>query len=238
MEELRIAVCDDDKLERAIMSDMLNKLAPESSQEIYESGEQFLSEFRTNKYDLIILDIFMTGITGVETLEKIRAIDANVNVAFSTTSKDFALEGYRLHAVRYLEKPVTEDALKELLTLVSLQKLATPHLNIKVNSEIIDVRFNQIRYLEQSGHTTFIHLKDDIIKISGKLDDFEEKLNTPNFLRCHKSYLVNLDFVTDVEDEFRVFVMDNGDNVHVRRNDYASAKREFEKYLFTEARSQ
>ena len=238
MEDLRIAICDDDKLERTIMSDMLTKLAPNAELEFFVNGESFLENFKANKYDLIILDIYMTGITGVETLERIRRVDANVNVAFSTTSKDFALEGYRLHAVRYLEKPVSEDALKELLTLVSLQKLATPHLNIKVNSEIIDVRFNQIRYLEQSGHTTFIHLKDEVIKISGKLDDFEEKLDAPNFLRCHKSYLVNLDFVTDVEDEFRVFVMDNGDNVHVRRNDYASAKREFEKYLFTEARSQ
>ena len=124
---LRVALCDDDLVVETQVRAFLEKEEEERDIEILlsvkRSGEELLSDFRQGLYDLLLLDIMMEGISGVETLSRIREEDSDLAVSFITSSKDYALDGYRLKAVRYLEKPLTRDGISELID-ISLSKKA------------------------------------------------------------------------------------------------------------------
>ena len=103
---MRIAICDDEEI-------FLNKLHKHLSRilnyegctiEKFSGGNALLSSFTKYKYDIIILDIEMNGLNGIETAEKIRGVDRNVTIAFLTSHEDFAIQGYNVKAERYILK--------------------------------------------------------------------------------------------------------------------------------------
>ena len=210
-----------------------------------KSGEELLSDYRPGLYDLLLLDIMMDGISGVETLSRIREEDNALTVAFITSSTDYALEGYRLKAERYLEKPLTRDEISELIDITLSRKEAQPGLTVRPRGMTENVALCDIEYISQSGHTVEIHLFDrKVIAFTGKLDDIEEDIKKAagesrgrifssgsgfSFVRSHKSFIANLDWADDIDREFSVFRMECGDQVHIRREDFFSMKDAFQK---------
>ena len=124
MERLRAAVCEDDRGERERLVQMVSESAPDVTVEAFGSAEELLDAYYPGKFDVILLDIYMEGMTGIRALEKIRRIDTDVVAAIATTSQDFALESYRLRAARYLEKPVSGEEIADLLRYVIRKKEA------------------------------------------------------------------------------------------------------------------
>ena len=114
-EILRIAICEDEEVSRKLTLGLIHKIEQEVNIESFTDGSSFLSEFYRGKYDLILMDIFMPGITGVETVKRIRKIDDTVPITFLTSSAEHALDGYKYHVDRYLIKPLQVAQLKEVL---------------------------------------------------------------------------------------------------------------------------
>lgn len=114
---MRVAFVDDDPNELKILHTYFNDLTDPSTISIddFSSGEEFLSRFTAGLYDLVILDIFMGDLTGVDVARKIRETDHNVRLVFCTTSNDFASESYEVAACYYLHKPYTETNVKSML---------------------------------------------------------------------------------------------------------------------------
>ncbi|MCR5525919.1 MAG: LytTR family DNA-binding domain-containing protein [Lachnospiraceae bacterium] len=238
MQNLRVAICDDDEVFREQIKDIALTIKPDIVCDEFDSGEELISEFDTNKYDLLLLDIFMDGMNGVETLEKIRTKDNQICAAFITTSSDFAMDGYRLHVARYIEKPVNKSQVDELLNFVCFQKSAKPHIEIANRGRTIKILVNELIYAEQKGHSVIFHIKGGKIeKATGKLDTIEEELEGHHFFRCHKSYLVNLEYVTAIDTDLRVFHMCDDENAYIRRDDVSKARHAYEDYIFTKTRS-
>lgn len=103
---MRIAIVDDDIQMCEQLRTLLNEFLGDSSEiSDYRSGEEFLNAWETADFDLIILDIFMDKLTGVDVARKIRERDSNVKIVFSTTSNEFASESYEVNACYYLRKP-------------------------------------------------------------------------------------------------------------------------------------
>ena len=94
---MRIAIVDDDIQMCEQLSTLLNEFLGDSSEiSDYRSGEEFLTAWETADFDLIILDIFMDKLTGVDVARKIRERDSNVKIVFSTTSNEFVSESYEV----------------------------------------------------------------------------------------------------------------------------------------------
>ncbi len=125
MEELRIAVCEDNPEEFEKLFLLIQNSGMPVQTGIYENGEAFLAEYHPGLYDLILMDIYLDGISGVDTIQAVRSMDPEIPVAFITTSKEHALEGYRLNVARYIEKPVTGQAVADVLQL-ACEKSRTP----------------------------------------------------------------------------------------------------------------
>lgn len=237
MEDLQIAVCEDLLEEQQRLLTQIQKSGIPASCTTFESGEAFLQDYRIGKYDLIFMDIYMVGITGIETVTAIREIDEAVPIAFVTTSTDHTLESYRLEALKYIEKPVKEKAVVELLRMAQLKKENTPRLILKIGGKDCSVAFERILYAEQKAHSLCLFLTGgEVLQVNEKLENVENQFLSQPFFRCHKSYLVNLSYVKALDSELMVFAMKEGKNVHIRRESMGKARKAFEAYLFEKAR--
>lgn len=237
MEHLQIAVCEDSIEEQKQLISLIENSGIPTKTTVFNSGEELLQEYRSGKFDLIFMDIYMDGMTGVEAVTAIRKIDENVHVAFATTSTDHALESYRLEALKYIEKPVKAKAVHGLLELTRLKKENTPRLMLKIKGKDISVPFERILYAEQKAHILFLFLAGgEVLHANEKLDNIEKQFAGQDFFRCHKSYLMNLAYVKSLEKELMVFSMKEGKNVHIRRESMAKAQKDFEAYLFDRTR--
>lgn len=232
--DMRIAVCEDEQAEMERITGLLAEMVPDCRVDVFRDGESFLAGFKKGRYDLLLLDIYMDEINGAEVMKKVREQDSEVQAAFVTSSDEFALEGYRLHVARYIEKPVTEEALGEFLDFAAAQMKPEPNLVICGEP----VALKKIEYIEQSVHQIECHMDDrTTVTAKGKLDDILDQLDSKVFIRCHKSFVVNLNYVMEIDKDLKVFHMVSGDNVYIRRSDFSSCRKAYEDYLFESARS-
>ncbi len=233
MKPLHIAVCEDMPQEREALLALLRRSPIPTECAVFPDGEALLAEYRPQRFDLLLMDIYMGALTGVETVEKIRAIDEEVPVAFITTSLDFALESYRLSVLSYLEKPVKEKELTRVLELARMQKENRPVLTVRRGGVEIRIPLSEILYLEQRARLLVVRLRGGEERdFYGKLSETAKRLEGQSFFSCHKSYCVNLAHVRRIDQELRCFVMEDGSNVPIRRESVGSARKAYENFLF------
>ena len=239
MEPLNLAICDDLPKEREALLALLEQAPIATNCTQFGSGEELLEAFSPNTFDLLLMDIYMDGMTGVEAVQKIREMDEHIPIAFTTTSTEHALESYRLSVLKYLEKPVKQKDLDDLLHLVKLQRDSAPRLTIRQNGETQRLPLSELMVLEQQGHHVVLSLKGgSTIQLYGKLSDLLPQLEGQPFFCPHKSYCVNLAFVRRINEEYQCYKMSDGKNVPISRTNWAKAKRAWEDFLFAQTRGE
>ena len=237
MEPLRLAICDDLPEEREALLALLEQAPIATVCAQFASSEELLEAFRPGGFDLLLMDIYMDGMTGVEAVQKIREMDEAIPIAFTTTSTEHTLESYRLSVLKYLEKPVRQKEINDLLRLVKLQRDSIPRLTVQQNGTVQKLPFSGLLYLEQKGHHVMISRKDgSIVQLYGKLSDLLPQLEGQPFFCPHKSYCVNLAFVRGINEEYQCYEMADGKNVPVSRPNRSKAKRAYEDFLFARTR--
>ncbi|MEA5060439.1 Transcriptional regulatory protein YpdB [bioreactor metagenome] len=237
-EELHIGVCEDEGAAAQHLLSCIEESGIPAHCVAFTSSEELLAEFRQGLYDILFIDIYLTGMTGVEAAAKIREVDEDTMMAFTTSSTDHTLESYRLGALKYLEKPVKAKDVRETLELALLKRKTRRYLSLLIGGGLKDIPVNTILYFEQRDHAVMVHTTAGVYRTSQrvKLSDIEEKVPFASFLRCHRSYIVNLHYVMELNKELRVFSMKNGDKVYIRRQSLKAASDAFEAYLFQTAR--
>ena len=230
---LKIAVCDDvfDDSQRLIS---LIKAKDSFCECVtYKSGEELLWDFENRvHFDIIFLDIFMGAMNGIEVARHIRKVDRDTLLIFVSSSNDFYPDSYDLYAFNYLIKPVSVDKLNEVYhrALERISKDAQQAVRISFNNNLHTIRYSQLLYLSSEQHVINFFLKNgEILKSYGKLDDFVAQLPVEVFMRCHKSYIVNLKHVTDMTSS--EFVL-GGIKVPISRNYSEQARVKYHTLMF------
>lgn len=237
MKPLLIAICDDRKAEYDKLLPLINDAGISCKHDYFKDGRSFLDDFYPGKYDLILMDIFMDDIDGISAVTELRKKDRNVPVAFLTTSKEHALDGYRLHVDRYLVKPLNKEDLLELLNHALHVRDTEESISIVSKGDILLIPLARIVYVEQHGHSLSIHMTDGSEEtLSMKLSEFLTKLPQPPFVQCHKSFIVNLDQVAFLNTDLLVFEMNEGSNVYIRRGSLKTVKDAYHDYMFERTR--
>lgn len=237
-ELLKIAICEDEREQRDKLLRLLDESDIKNKAYVFESGEKLLEVFEKGKFDLILMDIYMnSSITGVEAVRLIRERDKDIPVAFVTTSKDHALESYRLSALKYIEKPYDKESIEDILHLSLLKKNDVPSLLVQRKGITERLPFANILYMEQQMHKVLIYLRDgDVFEVYGKLSELISPLPVGLFFSPHKSFAVNLSFVRFIDMEIRCFVMENNKNVPIKRELLRDAKKALCDYLYERTR--
>ena len=134
-------------------------------------------------------------------------------IIFLTASPDYAIESYEVQASGYLLKSFSEEKLMKLLNRI-LKTDMKRRVAIKNRRQYRYPCTDDIMYIDSNKHNVTLHLSDgsEIITVD-KLGEIEKRINEKRFLRCHQSYLVNMDYIKDVEDDF---IMEDGTLVPIR----------------------
>ena len=197
---LRIAVCDDALADRERLISLIQKEYLSCQCQAYESGEALLMELEDGgSFDIFFLDIFMRGISGMETARRIRESCPSAPIIFVSSSDGFYRESYDLYAFNYLLKPLTAEKLSPVLYRVAeaLDRDASQTVRFSFDNSLYTIPFSQLLYLVSEKHKVHFHLKSgETLQSYGKIDDFATQLPASIFFRCHQSYIVNLRQVT------------------------------------------
>ncbi len=229
-----IAVCEDEKIQVELLEKYVNNWADERNIkaviEAFSSAESFDFSWSMNKrYDVLLLDIQMEGINGVELAKKIRKEDDIIDIVFITAIFDYIQVGYDVGAINYLIKPIDEKKLHQCLDRV-VQKTSkeAKTILIDIDGEIIRIIQDDIRYIESFGHNVEIITIDEKYTTRKNIGIIEKELDENSFVRCHRSYIVGLEHVKRIGRED--IELDNGDVIPVSRRKYSKTNMAFIKY--------
>lgn len=203
-----IAICDDVEIERLLLKAILCQYFEEIQEEVqiteYASGESLVADVEEGylNMELLFLDIYMKKLNGMETARRLRQMQCSVPIVFLTASPDYAVESYEVQASGYLLKPFSEEKLMNLLNRI-LRTDMKRRVAIKCRRQYRYPYTDEIMYIESDKHNVTLHLTNgNEIVTADKLTEIEKRINEKRFLHCHQSYLVNMDYVADVQDDF------------------------------------
>ena len=239
MEALRIALCENEQEEAGRLLHLLSSCGIPADTAAFESAEAFLEGYAAGRFELILMDIYLEGLSGVEAVRRLREKGDKTPVAFITASRDHALDAYRLNVEKYIEKPVSQKALLETLRLALERREIRPGITVFSGGKPLCIPTGELLYIEQKAHYLVFNLSGQkTVQVKGKLDELQPQLLGLPFYRCHKSFTVNLSFVTGIDRELMAFHMKEGALAYIRRENLKMAKQAWESWLFSAARGE
>ena len=236
MIRMRVALVDDTPEELEILSDIVKKELPQAKVFTFPNGESFLSDWDYNSYDLILLDISMDGILGIDVARKVRETDDDVRIVFCTTSNEFASESYEVGANYYLQKPVSTSSFQRMLKVIRLADYELNQFITLPDGQRIVLR--NITYTEYYNHTIIIHSKKraDLQTRMSQME-WEALLFEHKFLySCSKGIVVNFHEVSKTEDG--MFLLNDGSYVPISRRKTKDTMEAFAQFRFDRMRKE
>ncbi len=238
---MRVIIIDDEPLARSMLAELLSD---EKDMEIVaECGDGFegLKSIQEFQPDLIFLDIQMPKITGFELLELLNEPPA---VIFTTAYDEFALRAFEVNALDYLMKPVSPERMSKALEKVrsngnkhirevvqhgSIAQLPeqAQRVVVKDNGQIRIIPLDELLYLEAADDYVKIHTKDRYYLKHQTMTNFENQLPAQQFIRIHRSYIVNVQHINKVElyeKEQYCVILRNAAKLPVSRSGYGKLK--------------
>lgn len=200
---------------------------------LFTSGEDFFKTYIPHTYDLIILDIYMNGMTGMEAAHRIRKNGDECSLIFITSSDSHAVESYDVNASYYLLKPFDPDRLTRILEKIQL-KNAQKSRFIELISDRAPVRIpvKNILYADTYRNAVSVHTDAGIIRSYLTFQKFEEQIaGIRCFLSCYRGCIVNMDRIQEATEDG--FLMDNQELVSIRKRGSNIIKKAYLEYLFS-----
>lgn len=222
-----IAICDDNGADSGFVSALVSQWAEGFGAavniNIFSSAEAFLFNYSENKdYDLLLLDIEMSGMDGVTMAKEVRRDNAAVQIVFITGYSDYILDGYDVAALHYLIKPVSREKLFSVLDRAAEKlKINERTLDLELSGGMVRVPFLEIRYLEVRQNYCTVHAKEDYT-VKRTLGDIEKELDD-RFFRTGRSFIVSLPHVRRVSKT--EVILDDGTSVPLSRGLYDKINR-------------
>ena len=201
---IRIAMVEDETAVREQLQGYIQRYTRQYGTEFavteFSDGVEILDAYRP-VYDIILLDVEMKHLDGMETARRIRELDRDVVLLFITNMAQYAIKGYAVGALDYVLKPVPYFAFSQQLQKAEekLRRRARHYLAVPVEGGLRRLDTAQIYYMESEGHRVHFYTEEGEFSAPGALKTFEEKLADLPFARCNSGYLVNLAQVKSVQ---------------------------------------
>lgn len=243
---MKIALVDDQIADLNQAESFLKKYLAENFAEVADSIEldtflnpqDFLNAFEPHKFDLIILDIFMKPLNGIQVAQVVRKRDKDAAIIFLTSSEDFILEGYKVFAVGYFLKPFSEneEQFNETFSFV-FQKLLANQKNLIVtlrgNGLEVSIPYKKIKFIEIDWqHRICIHLADKNLYPSVSYEKIWTELQKDaRFIECYHRIIVNMDFIKYMDGED--FILSDETRIPISQRKSRDSKRKYMSHLLS-----
>ena len=230
---MNIAIIEDDlqcyKDLHHDLTQFQNEIQLEINVKHYTNVIEFINYYST-QLDLILLDIEMPHLNGIDFAKKIREVDQEVIIIFVTQTAQYAIEGYQVNAYDYILKPVNYYALsmklKQVLKIINNHK--DDFIVISTQKEKRKINLSHLKYIESKNHTLLFYTTEHCYQSSvHSLKKLADSLYKNHFIRCHNSYLINLHYVSGYTTNT---VMINNEQIPMSRTYYKQFMNELLEY--------
>ena len=236
---IKVGFCDDDLSILNEINVLLDKYRVERNRDIryaaFQSPLELLAEIEKGmRFDILFLDVIMPGENGIEVAREIRKFDTNVKIVFLTSSEEFAVQSYTVGAYFYQLKPIWEESFYRLMdeAVSECKKEQQCSLILKCKTGIVRIELEKLEYCEVIGRTVVFHMADGkTAERVGSMDElYSQLMQYENFLRPHRSYLVNMDYIQTMS--YKAIIMCSGAEIPLPRGKYAEFKDKYLEYAF------
>lgn len=201
---LRIGICEDETAIRKEIHELAVKVLfqyEELDFYYYKNGQEVIHSIEKQQFfvELLLLDIHMPIIDGIQVADYIRKCNVDVDIIFVTISNQHVFQGYQYRAFAYCVKPVADSQLaNSLIRYVEEKKNTSCCVNISVNGRKVRIPLNRVLFFESQKRQIIAHIIGEDVIFYGKLSELAESLPADKFFRCHQSYIVNRDRIDSV----------------------------------------
>lgn len=236
MNKIKVAICDDDEFYTIDLKSKIENYAASSLNktifdiDIYSSGTDLLNNI-SNNYDVCFLDICMNEENGIDVGISLKKAIPDTILIFITSFIDFSLDGYKANAFRYILKNSIDLLLPECIDdIIKQLSVESSSIDVNIQGENISIKSKNIVYIESFLHNQIIHLCDDKkLDCNLTLADFEKQLTEQNFVKVHKSYLVNLNYVKNIQNNLAELV--NGVTIPIAKHRFSDIKKLYLQFI-------
>ena len=227
---LSVIICEDEPIQTTLLVKLVQQWADQCALPVqilsYPNAESFLFSYEEQPFgDILLLDIQMAQMNGMELARKIRERNRRIQITFLTGLPDFISEGYEVDALHYLIKPIQEKKLFQVLDRAVLNLQQAPKVVLlPINGRPVRIPITDIFYAEAFSHTILLHLADGEESLRMRMSDLQELLGE-DFCRCHRSYIVSLEHIRHLS-RSAVF-LDNGQQIPLARSAYDGIHQAF-----------
>lgn len=234
-------IIDDEPLARMVVKEYLQSYPEIIVAEECSNGFEGFQAIRQHRPDLIFLDIQMPKITGFEMLELVEDPPA---VIFTTAFDEYAIKAFEAHAADYLLKPFSKERFDKAIQKFMQHQSSTGNTNavletaaqlpspanrivVKDTGKIRIIPLSQVQYLEAADDYIKIHTGEGVFLKKKTMQFFEDSLPAKEFIRVHRSYIVNASFITRIdlyEKDSHTVLLKTGGNLPVSKSGYLKLK--------------
>lgn len=211
---LNFIICDDNSNILDKLSVMLESIFIKhnfDAQIAFKSTDasSILTFVNSNKTDVLLLDINLkSNITGLELAEKVRQTNKDCYIIFTTGHLEYAIVAYKLKTFDYLPKPITFERLEDTVIRLFEDINGLPKKYIKIDNKNTIIDENEIQYIKRDGMKLVFHTDYKDYEAYTSFNKIQESLPN-NFIRCHKSYIANINKITNVEPTSNTLFFEN-----------------------------
>ena len=238
LEHLVIGICDDEKKSIDITKEHCDKLSEELGIEfiykIFTSGEEVLK--CDTAVDILLLDIEMNGMNGIETMHIIEDMDVIGNILFVSGYSDYIHDSFGLKTKGFICKPIEYSNIKREIekTIKYIEKAMNKQvIEVNVNNSLILIDTENIMYVHGEGRYVKIVTNSQSYILTENIKVWEEKLTNSDIQRIHKSYMVNFKYISKIEGDD--IVLKDDTVIKIGRH-YKSVKELYKNYIFERMR--
>ena len=233
--QVQIVICDDQAEDIRRLSEALYAYNPYFQILSYTDGKSMLEDCCDHKIliDILFLDIYMPGLSGIETGRKIRTEMNDTKIIFVSSSNEYYPQAYDVFAFNYILKPIDNEKLNHILdqALMNIMSERRQQTSFSYKGTTYRVFLRDILFIESNDKVILFHMADKtILQCYAKMDEMLKQLPEDSFIRCHQSFAVNTFHVTEMtEKHFRLDLI----MISISKKYMKAAKDKYYSYLFS-----
>ena len=230
---MNIAICDDNELQLELLTFHVKNFLRQRGDssciiETYTEGRPLIDDVKDGKwFDIIILDILLKSENGIDVGKTLRASNYEGDIVFWTAYDKYAYSALDIKITHYILKGHENGRLYAVLDN-ALRRIRKRMLTVRSRDSVIRVYFDRIEFIESRNKHCIIHCSCGVTYISCQSLSSIEQVLDRRFLRCHQSYIVNMDFIKKAGTDFVVF---SGSVVPIRKRNVRAIKEKYLEYI-------
>lgn len=196
----------------------------------FSSGEEFQGKYVPGYFNLILLDIFLDDMSGIDIARFVRSHNDSATIAFITNSNDYASQSYEVKASYYLQKPISEADILRMLSAINFSFIEKARFIVLPDNT--NLFLSEIMYTDRLKHNVWFYLssnKDKTARLTQK-EVAEMLLPNPEFISVGQGTIVNLSYVKELTGSS--LILSNGTVIHIPKRNYKSVKNSYARYCF------